>query len=1469
MPETISCPGCRRRLLLPEGLAGRTIQCPSCRHLFQAEAPPPVDVPAAVPPPPMLRVVEEALPPDPPAQPQIEDVLPADPPAEPEILEVLPANAPPAQVIEVSANPLRFDTQTSSRRRQGRPLRAAVVIVASALLVIGLIGLAFYHAVQRDKEFARERALIVQELAAERREQVIQAFQEEPQPVDDATAASLKPLFDGLGAAMRARDGNRTLNHFDLERMFDEMVGQGLLPPRFRGQRETFLRGVRAGMQQQLAQNAVTWKTYEIRSVKRLADDELVVIVRHRDDQNVTSKMRWWLKRRGQAWRIFDYEDLDMSMRASALMGSVLGLQDVEILRLVGAAPALVEALQAISAQHDAEAADKSLKRIAGTKLPRQLDAVRELVAALIHSQRSEYQQALDALDRAGRLQPDMPILDLLRGTTLNQLRRWNEAVTRLQAYQKLLGDDANVCLQLGLAHHYLEHYAEARANYRKTLDDDPTSLEAYRNLVRALGDEDARDDLAPRFVKLGNYRDSFAAVLEECREFEDHASLEPIALEMQKLDPDHALAYHSLALARVWAGKIPQALPPFRTALAKDPAGRQEFVKDLAKTMVRSRKGTVEQWAAGLAVIDQPGEPKLSQSETDLLKGILCSKARKWAEAVTHLQACRKELADDAALRYQLALSLHFLNRFEEARAEYRQVLDLDPKHLEAMRNLVRALGSDDDHKDVGARFARLDQPQAHFDTLVDECRDVRNWKALEEIALAMQKLDPKFPGADLQLALAKIGQGQTDQGLVHLNAAVAKDPEKRKIFYNDVARSLVLADKAEEAYKKLGNGRELFPILVAELLKLSRPLDLRRLVAAHAAQHPDDPLLPFCRGELHADEEDYLQADKEFTAGMARPPDAALLQLFRRSRVLARFYAGHGLAAYEEIGPVDETFGQLAALAYYQKDDVLLEKLLALHGPKHPNSVELHRYRFRSKIRQEQPAEAIALFKAALEKVPSKEHDGLTNDFLRDMAEAGHALDAYRAAPEPDEAFQQLASALLGDDDYPGIAKLIEVHRQADADDPWLTYYRGMLLMHDKAWDQASQVLREGLRTAPEDARYRLRWNYVRAMYEAGKSVQAYREADDKAREDVFNQLANLLLNAKKAKELQELIEAHRPHAAAQPGEVLFFEAQVRFLQKKPAEAIPLIQQACEKETRDYRRNAYVRRFVLEMKAAGQLLEGYRAAPDKGQAFQTLAQALVSDKNAKELEALLRAHATNEPDDDVELYRGELCLLQGKVKDAEQIFAAALGGAGPDRPFRLRYPLFRTRLQLGKIAETYREFGAETFETLAYLCINQKDAAALESLIAARRQERPDPNLLMWDVELQLLKKDYLAAWKLLSTHRQGILGQPRHRWKAEDYLVRCLIKLQRFPEAAQEAERICAGPGNHRVLLVLAHAATGDVDKAIAALDKAKRPPWLIRSCYDDDDLGPILKGDPFKPFRDKFPRPEPEPDIDDLD
>jgi tetratricopeptide (TPR) repeat protein len=1140
------------------------------------------------------------------------------------------------------------------------------VVLAVGAVVTGVAALGLVLALRRSSpprvpQQAAGREAAVPEDEGQRRQEVMAAFQNQ-KPLDaQEITRELQPLFNGLGAAFGARDGERIMAHFDVDRLVDELVALDAVPPQALRDRRPFVRGMRGGMGRSMAQRAplLAWAGTEIRHVKKLEGNEAVVIARHRTGEGVSLKLRWWVTKRPGAWKVHDMEDLDTGLRVSTTMGTLAGAGFGDVRGTAAGLNHVCEAILAAGTRQDADAAERHLRLAQGVKLPAKLEGLRHLATGLVRLQREQFKEALEALGQARRFNPDMPLLDFLEGVACNRLGDWARALKHLQAYRDLLGDEADVCREVGTALRGCGRSQEAAASSRKALDLDPKDADAFLGLLQALGPGDNRDDLAARFARLDNRHANFEVFAEDCREGEDFDSLERLALAMRAIDRDFAAVDYYLALVKVQARQAGQAVPLFRAALAKQ------------------------------------------------------------------------------------------------------------------------------------------------------------------------------------------------------------KDAGKRDGYVTGFLQAMAAGGQAAEAYAAVPDSRGAFRVLAAELKKGSQYPELRRLLAAHGKKHPDDVLLPLYRGDALVQEGQYRLAEEAFAAGLAKRPDRGTLDPFRASRVLARYHTGKALAAYADIGPKQETFVQLAGLCLQDEDFPQLQALLEAHAKADPGNVDVPCFRYRMKIRQNQVAEAVALFKAALARpAPEDKRREMVSDFLGIMAEAGRPLEGYRAAPDAGQAFQVLAGELMEQARWQDLRRLVDAHRGRHPDDAWLALYTGELHLADKAWDQAARVLAGGWEKAPEELRQRLRWNYVTAMYRSGRALQAYAEAE--ARKEVFDQLAGLLATDKRWAELETLIAAHRPHAGDDP-DLFYHQARAKVHLKRPAEAIPLIRKACEKQAVAFRRAHYVNTFVLDMDEVGRRLEGYRAAPDRAAAFQTLAGRLLYQEKGQGLDELLQEHGkTHGQDPLVWFYRGELHLLRGEVGQAERHFAGALAKAPPQNQQLFRHGLFRARVKAGKAAGAYREDGpgTQTFVDLANVCLADKNAGQLAELIAAHRTARPDdPDLPVWELEVKWLKRDYEGALGLLTEHRQGVFAQPRFRWKFEDYLVRCLVKLKRTGEAVREAEALVKKKQGNRVLLVYAHASRGDVKQAIAAMgDLLPRQQFLLEECYRDADLGPILRGEPFRAFRERFPEPK---------
>jgi predicted Zn-dependent protease len=1250
MPEIISCPGCRRNLKLPDNFSGREVCCPACKLTFRADA-----ANSALPPSAAVSTNRQPFPP------------PVDRPAQ-------RRHARDDYGFDESEGPSRRSDRGSLPSRRSAPALAPqkrrrnplvtflFVGLAAVLLLTGVLYVVTIF--QDERTYVPPQTVVVvdppiQQDDPQLRKDAKEAFLQQKPLNEDEIVRELKPFFKELGKAVVDKDGETAVSYFDVPRMFDEMAQHEMLPQKVLQGRAEVIRGMHIGLSNQITKQGVLWEwnSFEIKHVKKLAADEAVVIVRHRTVDGRFLKIRWWLTKSAGTWKVFDLQDLDMGLRSTAMMANIInaGLDDLQA--TARNLRALIEAMKAAISQ-DLILAEKELQSIAGQKLPRSMEAMRWFVTASVRLQRGQNVEALQAADKAHSYQPDMPALNLMKAIAHNNLAQWDKALDCLEKYRALLGEDPEVCYEMGEALRGLGRFPESAAAYRKALDEEPTHFNAFQALLRALAPLDRRDDL--------------------------------------------------------------------------------------------------------------------------------------------------------------------------------------------------------------GARFAKLPRPHRCFDLLAAECKTTRDGGSLEQISHAMLKIDPEFADAEFCLALAKAWSMKSEEAVALFESALKKqkDAAKRQDYTQEFLPAVAQGGGAVKVYNLAPDPRAAFALLAPELKKQYRTDELRKLVAAHAKKHPQDILLAFYRADVYVQDGKYQLADKAFTAAMANPPDESIVSQFASSRVIARYYSGKALSAYEEIGTKEDTFKQLASLCLTNENYPVLEALLAAHTKNGPDDVEILYWWFRLRIRQDRIKEATGLFDKALNKTNA---DGkrrqIISDFLYDMVDAGKPIQAYMAAPDSKQAFQLLGDDLLSLGRMEDVQQLVAAHTKREPDDVWLDYYRAQLHIKNKDWDKAAGLLAQAVKKEPADAFGRFRHAYILAMYRAGKVAQAYAQIEP--RKETYYQLANLLITDQNGTALEALIAAHRPHADADP-EVHFHEARAKAFLKQTNQAILALQKAYEVQGQEHQRKFYVSQVVQDLAAGGQGLEGYRGAPDKAAAFQALASHMMLKKNDKGLAELLAEHGKQHADDAWFLfYQGEWHLLRGENATAEKCFTRALVKIPPQNEWLFRNGLWRARIKVGKTVVTYQEIGPGTrgFEDLAYLCLQDKNVNELQALLASHRLAEPEEtDLAGWDVEIRWLKQDYEGVLKLLDDHK-GVFAEPRHRWKYEAFLVRALVKMKRFDDAVKQAETFAKRKYGNQLLLVLAHAARGDVKQTIAVIEGHKHSnAYLVSDCYRHEDLGPILRSEAFRDFRDRFPEPK---------
>ena len=264
---------------------------------------------------------------------------------------------------------------------------------------------------------------------------------------------------------------------------------------------------MKAGFAKSLVQNAIfRWEQTDIRRVRWSPDrSEAIVVAYHRAAQleDRALKIRWWLVLRPDGWKAYDLEDLEMGLRLSGTIESILTstfvrefAADQERIRFVTSN--VRDAQAAIVIRKNIDEADDLLRPARGVNLPAPLAAVREMIEAMILLERGAPEAALKRLDVAERLQPNIPIFNQVRANVSAAAGRYGEALDLVRKYLNEVGPDADAFATEGYALEGLDRFPEAIVSYRRALDEHPGMPEALDGLRRVL-DNEQKGELAER----------------------------------------------------------------------------------------------------------------------------------------------------------------------------------------------------------------------------------------------------------------------------------------------------------------------------------------------------------------------------------------------------------------------------------------------------------------------------------------------------------------------------------------------------------------------------------------------------------------------------------------------------------------------------------------------------------------------------------------------------------------------------------------------------------------------------------------------------------------------------------------------------------------------------------------------------------------------------------------------------------
>ncbi len=305
--------------------------------------------------------------------------------------------------------------------------------------------------------------------------------------VPDDVRLALEDLNNAFASGSSRRIGRK----FSLEAMFESLQERKLIPPfeasklsELRERMEVAMRSKFRNFSE-LAWTHVKWTRFE-----RLDDQRVVVLGRHYDADELSTSMRWWLKREAEQWRVYDLEILDLNLRFSTLagVGFLVSGRQPESMTAIQELSSAAEILNSgMLDEEDLEQLIENADFVLDDEFPDDIKRFALLLRALSLVQLDDATAALEDLARLEKMPSESPILYRLRGEILASQGRHAAAVESFQKLGEHLGYD--VSIHEALSDIFLDwgKWEQAADHARSGLEDMPKSIGCLASLAAAL----------------------------------------------------------------------------------------------------------------------------------------------------------------------------------------------------------------------------------------------------------------------------------------------------------------------------------------------------------------------------------------------------------------------------------------------------------------------------------------------------------------------------------------------------------------------------------------------------------------------------------------------------------------------------------------------------------------------------------------------------------------------------------------------------------------------------------------------------------------------------------------------------------------------------------------------------------------------------------------------------------------------
>ena len=582
-----------------------------------------------------------------------------------------------------------------------------------------------------------------------------------------------------------------------------------------------------------------------------------------------------------------------------------------------------------------------------------------------------------------------------------------------------------------------------------------------------------------------------------------------------------------------------------------------------------------------------------------------------------------------------------------------------------------------------------------------------------------------PYFRGEVLGL------RGEYEQAAALMRPMLDKplDEGQRKSYWDEFLAYMALIGKSAEGYRACPDARFAFEYLGDFHVNRGEYDPLEELIAAHKAADGRDMWIPYYQAMLLIGRGKFEAAAELLKPLLHAAAEPQKLGSYANAYLTAMVNAGHPLEAYQTVPEAHEAFRTAANRLLRDRDPVKLDQLVTLHAQRQPDDAWLAYFRAEALLLRGALAEAAAAFEPALAKVSDDQRQSYLDEYLWCMSQIGQPLEAYRAAPDAAAAFRGLAGWLDDFDHRAALARLLAAHEERAPDDPWLVYYRARLLVLKGRFAEAANTLQPLLDSDDEELSDRCLSQYDMTVSRAGRPLDLYRHAPNSRR--AFVSTAYDLSHAEppNADVLAEMIALHDAKHPDDPW-LAVYKGKLLLLRDQYAEAA-----AAARPLMDDGANGAIARtaadvFFEAMISLGKAEEAYDGAPDKGNAFASMAYRLLDQSQLDELERLLTLHGKQHADDIwLGYYRARRLKALGKPDEAIEILKDRIASLDDDSDkLTLAYRLIEMILEAGRPLDAYEAYPSAGFFSAAKSLVEQKDSDQLLKLVALHRARQPD---------------------------------------------------------------------------------------------------------------------------------------------